>query len=186
MASGVLPGSHFGVQCLTLVLCVSDATVVPATAIRRNVTQRRSRGKERDEGDRAPDPALLNRRPRSRSKDSLEPTGGEHECECQDWRATRALVPPSRTSPSTYQGTPRGFPAEGYSAGVSSSSSPRPKVVGLQSQWGDSLRLGTENMAMGRNRAPPHSGRLSDRTSQVLDRTRPFLNGMDDRMRYGD
>ncbi len=37
---------------------------------KRNITQRRSRGRSsRDDGTRAPDPALLARRPRSRSKD---------------------------------------------------------------------------------------------------------------------
>ena len=45
------------------------SSVVPASVVRRNVTQRRSRGKEKDDGMTAPNPSILSRRPRSRSKD---------------------------------------------------------------------------------------------------------------------
>ncbi len=73
-------------------------STVPPTAARKNVTQRRPRGKLKDEGwDTAPRASLLARRPRSRSKDrrySIESTGGEENCERQDWRSTSARFQP--------------------------------------------------------------------------------------------
>jgi hypothetical protein len=63
-------------------------SVVPATVVRRNITQRRSRGKEKHDGTTSPDPSMLSRRPRSRSKDrrySIEVEGlAAADCERQD------------------------------------------------------------------------------------------------------
>ena len=42
---------------------------VPESAMRRNITQRRSRGKVKDDSLLAPDASMVSRRPRSRSKD---------------------------------------------------------------------------------------------------------------------
>jgi hypothetical protein len=76
---------------------LSDS-VVPSTVIRRNITQRRSKGKSVDKGEMAPRSSLLLRRPRSRSKDrrySFESTGGIADCERPDWRAASARFPPT-------------------------------------------------------------------------------------------
>ena len=77
-----------------------ESSAVPPTAARRNVTQRRSRDRERDDGE-APNASLLSRRPRSRSKDrrySLEsvgePLGDSDSCENREWRAARSLLRP--------------------------------------------------------------------------------------------
>ncbi len=78
-------------------------SVVPATVVRRNITQRRSRGKEKDDGTIAPDPSILSRRPRSRSKDrrySIEAEGlTAGNCERQDWRSASAVNRPTPISP---------------------------------------------------------------------------------------
>ena len=77
-------------------------SVVPATVVRRNITQRRSRGKEKDDGTIAPDPSILSRRPRSRSKDrrySIEAEGlTVEDCERQDWRSASAVNRPTPIS----------------------------------------------------------------------------------------
>lgn len=75
---------------------------VPESAMRRNITQRRSRGKAKDEDDRVLDASRVSRRPRSRSKDrrySIESTGVLHHPELsftdmQDVRSARAMVRP--------------------------------------------------------------------------------------------
>ena len=64
--------------------------MVSGSILRRNITQRRSRGRSRDDGDEAPDPSLLARRPRSRSKDrrySMESTGAAMSRSVLDFRA---------------------------------------------------------------------------------------------------
>jgi hypothetical protein len=55
-----------------------ESLCVPESAVRKNITQRRSRGKTKDEGNIAPDASMISRRPRSRSKDrrySIESVG---------------------------------------------------------------------------------------------------------------
>ena len=87
----------------------SGSVNVPNTAIRRNVTQRRSRGRAKDEGDQAPSLGLLDRRPRSRSKDrrySVESQGELADCERQDWRSAGARFQPSGAPKTTYQVVP--------------------------------------------------------------------------------
>lgn len=87
----------------------SDVTNLPNTEVRRNVTQRRSRGRARDDGEQAPSESLLNRRPRSRSKDrrySLESSGKPADCERQDWRSAGARFQPSGASRVAYQTVP--------------------------------------------------------------------------------
>jgi hypothetical protein len=81
-------------------------SVVPPTAVKRNITQRRSRGKLKDEGDAVPSASLLSRRPRSRSKDrrySVESTGMEATCERQDWRSASAKFKPPQANNGTYR-----------------------------------------------------------------------------------
>ena len=94
-------------------------SAVSPTAVRRNITQRRSKGKTKDEGDTLPLASLLSRRPRSRSKDwrySLESTGIEAACENQDWRHTSARFQPPQTSDGTCQVFPYSAtdPDQGY------------------------------------------------------------------------
>jgi len=75
----------------------SSPSIASASGVRRNITQRRSRDKVRDNGASAPFSGLLTRRPRSRSQDrrySLESRRGLEECERQDWRATSARFLP--------------------------------------------------------------------------------------------
>ena len=106
----------------------SSGSAVPPTVVRRNVTQRRSRGKPKDEGDSLPPASLLARRPRSRSKDrrySLESTGGMKNCERQDWRSASIRVPsylPGEMNRQTERPTPshhggKGKGAEDQTAG---------------------------------------------------------------------
>ena len=88
--------------------------MVPPTAVRRNVTQRRSKGRATDVGDTAPMESLLTRRPRSRSKDrrySLESIGRESPrigaaCESQDWRSASARFGPPRAKDGVYDVRP--------------------------------------------------------------------------------
>jgi hypothetical protein len=79
------------------------SNVVPVTVVRRNITQRRSRGWEMDNGSTAPDPSILSRRPRSRSKDrrySIEAEGiAVVGCERQDWRSASAANRPTFIAP---------------------------------------------------------------------------------------
>jgi hypothetical protein len=73
--------------------------VAPATAARRNITHRRPRDRARATGDSSPDPELLSRRPRLRSKDrrySMEYDAIVEDCERQDWRATSARFQPQQ------------------------------------------------------------------------------------------
>ena len=87
----------------------SDVTNLPNTEVRRNVTQRRSRGRARDEGEQAPLESLLSRRPRSRSKDrrySVESSGETADCERQDWRSAGARFQPSGAPRMAYQTVP--------------------------------------------------------------------------------
>jgi hypothetical protein len=81
------------------------SSVVPASVVRRNVTQRRSRGREKDDGMTAPDPSILSRRPRSRSKDrrySIEVEGlATADCERQGWRSASAVSHPTSISPDS-------------------------------------------------------------------------------------
>ena len=153
------------------------ATLVPPTAVRRNVTQRRSRDKGRDEGDRAPSAALLSRRPRSRSKDrrcSMESTGAREDCERQDWRATRALVQPIQTSSNTsriasYQNRDPRFSSEGSHNGEESSS-----VTSQSKTRGDHVQPDDHQgffSARG-NKGSSGSGKMS---VPLFDRTKPFL-----------
>jgi hypothetical protein len=152
------------------------ATLVPPTAVRRNVTQRRSRDKGRDEGDRAPSAALLSRRPRSRSKDrrcSMESTGARHDCERQDWRATRALVQPSQTSSNTYriasyQNSDPRFSSKGSHEEESSLVTSQSKARGDHAQPDDHQGFFP---AKG-NKGSPGSGKMS---VPLFDRTKPFL-----------
>ena len=86
----------------------------PESAMRRNITQRRSRGRVKDEEDRAPDASRVSRRPRSRSKDrrySVESTGisqpsareftARSFAELQNTRPARAMVKPKDLALST-------------------------------------------------------------------------------------
>jgi hypothetical protein len=75
----------------------SSMGTAPSTDARKNVTQRRSRGRLKDDGDSLPAASLLARRPRSRSKDrrySIESTGDMENCERQDWRSANARILP--------------------------------------------------------------------------------------------
>ena len=75
----------------------------PESAMRRNITQRRSRTKTKDEGLLAPDISMVSRRPRSRSKDrrySVESTGIRSP-ELQDSRPAMAMVKPKDSALST-------------------------------------------------------------------------------------
>jgi hypothetical protein len=82
---------------------------VPESVMRRNITQRRSRGKVKDEDDQAPDTSRVSRQPRSRSKDrrySVKSTGVLHRPErsftgMQDVRPARAMVQPKVPASST-------------------------------------------------------------------------------------
>jgi hypothetical protein len=59
-------------------LLTGRSPMMSGSVVRRNITQRKSRGRSRDDGSTAPDASLLARRPRSRSKDrrySLESNG---------------------------------------------------------------------------------------------------------------
>jgi hypothetical protein len=91
----------------------SSSSVVPPTAVRRNITQRRSRDKIKDEGDTVPRSSLLSRKPRSRSKDrrySVESTGEMVDFERTDWRSSAsARFSPPPTRGGTYQLNP--YPA---------------------------------------------------------------------------
>jgi hypothetical protein len=76
--------------------------VVPATEARRNITHRRSRDRVRATGDLSPNPALVSRLPRRRSRDrrySLESEGIVEDCERQEWRATSARFQPQSNLP---------------------------------------------------------------------------------------
>jgi hypothetical protein len=58
----------------------SSGGTMPGTAVRKNITQRRLRGRAKDDGETAPRASLLARRPRSRSKDrrySIESIGND-------------------------------------------------------------------------------------------------------------
>ena len=80
----------------------NESLRVPESAVRRNITQRRSRGRTKDEGILVPDASVVSRRPRSRSKDrrySLESVGvwsppEQSTTEWQDWRPATAVVKP--------------------------------------------------------------------------------------------
>jgi hypothetical protein len=55
-----------------------ESLCVPESAVRKNITQRRSRERTKDEGNMVPDASMISRRPRSRSKDrrySIESVG---------------------------------------------------------------------------------------------------------------
>jgi hypothetical protein len=99
--------------------------VVPPTAVRRNITQRRSKGRAKDEGETAPMASLLSRRPRGRSKDrrySLESIGKEATgigaaCESQDWRSTSARFKPPQANDGTYHVFPYSTTATDTSRG---------------------------------------------------------------------
>ena len=70
---------------------------IPATTARVNITQRRSRGKARDDGNTAPSESLLSRRPRDREKDrrySIESVQGKEDDERQNWRSATARHKP--------------------------------------------------------------------------------------------
>jgi hypothetical protein len=71
---------------------------MPATTARVNITQRRSRGKAKDEGDTAPSASLLARKSRSREEDrrySIESAQGEIDGERQHWRSATARHKPA-------------------------------------------------------------------------------------------
>ncbi len=90
----------------------SSDGALPGTAVRRNITQRRSKGRAKDDGETAPRASLLARRPRSRCKDrrySVETVGNEAECERKDWRAVSARHPPPSTPGGIYRIAP--YPA---------------------------------------------------------------------------
>jgi hypothetical protein len=75
----------------------SSKARVPATEARRNITQRRSRGRAKDAAELLPRADLLTRRPRERAQDrrySSESMGGLEDCERRDWRATSARFLP--------------------------------------------------------------------------------------------
>ncbi len=82
---------------------------VPESAVRKNITQRRSRGRTKDEGNLVPDVSMVSRRPRSRSKDrrySIESVGiwsppEQSFTEWQDWRPATAVVEPRTHVAST-------------------------------------------------------------------------------------
>ena len=86
-----------------------ESSLVPESAVRRNITQRRSRGRTKDDGLLVPDASVISRRPRSRSKDrrySLESVGvwsppEQQLSEGQDWRPATAVVKP-KISIDTY------------------------------------------------------------------------------------
>ena len=86
-----------------------ESLCVPESEVRKNITQRRSRGKTKDEGNIAPDASMISRRPRSRSKDrrySVESTGiwsppEQSFTEWQDWRPATAVVEPRSYGSST-------------------------------------------------------------------------------------
>ena len=70
---------------------------IPATTARVNITQRRSRGKARDDGNTAPSESLLSRRPRNREKDrrySIESVQGKEDDGRQNWRSATARHKP--------------------------------------------------------------------------------------------
>ncbi len=87
-----------------------DTLVLPGPTVSRNITQRRSRGRSRDDEPMASVSSILARRPRSRSKDrrySIESTTGFPVQDSapdvsfvgsQDWRSARALGKP-KTQP---------------------------------------------------------------------------------------
>ena len=83
-------------------LKTDEFTRVPESALRRNITQRRSRSKSKDEGMLAPEASMMSRRPRTRSKDrrySMESTGIRNPK--QDSRPATAVVPPKSGALST-------------------------------------------------------------------------------------
>ena len=70
--------SSQGFQGSSSPLLTGKSPVITGSVARRNITQRKSRGRSRDDGNTAPDSSLLARRPRSRPKDrrySLESNG---------------------------------------------------------------------------------------------------------------
>ena len=84
-------------------LKTDEFTRAPESALRRNITQRRSRSKVKDDGLLAPDASLMSRRPRSRSKDrrySMESTGIRSP-ELQDSRPAMTVVKPKSGALST-------------------------------------------------------------------------------------
>jgi hypothetical protein len=86
-----------------------ESLCVPESAVRKNITQRRSRGRTKDEGNLVPDVSMVSRRPRSRSKDrrySIESVGiwsppEQSFTEWQDWRPETAVVEPRNHVAST-------------------------------------------------------------------------------------
>ena len=141
-------------------------SVIPSTVIRRNITQRRSKGKSVDKGEMAPRSSLLLRKPRSRSKDrrySFESTGGIADCERPDWRAASARFPPT-----TAGRDPKSEPSRPVNSRESGEDG------GVQEESGDPrVNLANRVSSSTKEHAPLASS--GSRRSYQLDSTAPFL-----------
>jgi hypothetical protein len=97
------------------------AQPIPATVLRRNITQRRSKGREKDDGTVLPRASLLSRRSTSRAQDQLfvlestervqDSTEKVQDCERQDWRSVSSRIQPRTiTGKGAYPGDSPSLP----------------------------------------------------------------------------
>lgn len=93
------PGKSSGAGSVSLPEVTAQP--IPATYLRRNITQRRSKGREKDDGTTIPRASLVSRRSISRAQDQLyvsESSARVEDCERQGWRSTSSMTQPRNFS----------------------------------------------------------------------------------------
>jgi hypothetical protein len=93
------PGQSSGLGSVSVPEVIAQP--IPATYLRRNITHRRSKGREKDDGTTVPHASLLSRRWISRAQDQLyvvESTERVEDCERQEWRSASSVTQPRKVS----------------------------------------------------------------------------------------
>ncbi len=98
------PPSYEAATRLSSAPSLGSSGLITGSSMKRNITQRRSRGRVSDDGSTAPKSSLLSRRPRSRSKDrrySIDHQAPDTHLFSQYFDGTQEPVSPEETTDST-------------------------------------------------------------------------------------